>query len=135
MDGVMWVMFFCWICPAQSMWPPNYGFKGPINEITLAQGTIVDRYGAPTGRFVSPIGIPFYQRSLPHMMETYTVYVVLKHIEGVEVGHAVGWFGWVGCGMQYRLPKSVEKLLIDGYLGESCAASGGTRLASTPAHP
>src|SRR2546423_14585827 len=36
--------------------PPNDGFKEAPQEVTLAPGTLIDRYGQPGGRFLSPAG-------------------------------------------------------------------------------
>jgi len=101
-----------------SGWPPNNGFKRPVREITLPVGTMIDRYGSRSGRFVAPYGTPLYQRSLRLLSsEPYEAYIVLAPIESVEAGHAVGWFGFLGCGLQYRLPRSVADLIADEFLG------------------
>lgn len=46
-------------------WPPNRGAIGPIDNITLQPGAIIDRYGYPGGTFTSPVGIPYTMRALP----------------------------------------------------------------------
>jgi hypothetical protein len=44
----------------------------------------------------------------------YNVYEVIKQIENVAEGRAVPWFGELGLGMQYKLPKSVGDLVESG---------------------
>ncbi|EQL01524.1 hypothetical protein OCS_02757 [Ophiocordyceps sinensis CO18] len=52
-------------------YPPEDGFKldacgKPIkHRLTLTPGTLVDRFGAEGGTFVSPCGTPYEKRSLP----------------------------------------------------------------------
>ncbi|MGH8487814.1 MAG: RHS repeat-associated core domain-containing protein, partial [Gammaproteobacteria bacterium] len=46
-------------------WPPNRGFDGDSAPASLIPGAKVDRYGSPNGTFVSPVGTPFPNRSLP----------------------------------------------------------------------
>lgn len=41
------------------IWPPNRGAYGPVEQVTLPTGAVVDRYGYPGGSFVSPVGVPF----------------------------------------------------------------------------
>ncbi len=87
------------------MFPPLGGFKRDVLEVILVVGMVVDRYGYPNGRYVSPQGTPFWQRSLPaqYLLERpYHAYIVITSIHGVEAGHAVGHFGFLGCGVQWR---------------------------------
>lgn len=97
-------------------YPPNRGFEFS-GRATLIPGTRVDRYGKPTGSFVSPEGTPFSQRSLPASAQSksYNVYQVAKPFE-VDAGPAAPWFGQQGKGMQYELPTSVQNLMNDGFL-------------------
>lgn len=52
-------------------YPPEDGFNldaegKPIKEkVTLTPGTLVDRFGAESGTYVSPCGTPYEKRSLP----------------------------------------------------------------------
>jgi hypothetical protein len=53
------------------IYPDHNGFQlntnsQPINgNVTLAVGTLLDRFGRETGTFMSPQGAPYMQRSLP----------------------------------------------------------------------
>ena len=99
-------------------WPPNHGFMGDPEEITLRPGTIVDRYGPPTGRFVSPQGTPFEARSLPPdaFGRDIHTYEVIADIHGVKAGEIAPWFGQPGGGIQYQLPETVK--VLKGFLFE-----------------
>jgi hypothetical protein len=46
------------------IWPPNRGFLGEPERVTLMPGTRVDRYGFEGGTFVSPEGTPYEMRLL-----------------------------------------------------------------------
>ena len=95
------------------MYPPNKGFK-LIYETILVVGTLIDRYGNNSGSYASPYGVPFYQRALPlhlYNRSNYHVYDVLKPIH-VMVGHALPWFEFFGCGLQYKFNTSIQ-ILID----------------------
>lgn len=61
------------------MYPPNEGFK-IIYETILVVGTLIDRYGESNGKYASPYGTPFYQRSLPFLHTKYSVYIVKKDV-------------------------------------------------------
>lgn len=101
-------------------WPPNRGFAhDPVEEV-LSVGARLDRYGRPSGRFVSPEGTPYSARSLAPGTDpdSYRVYEVIKPIDGVAAGKASPWFDEVGLGTQYELPNSVQWLLDNGYLRE-----------------
>lgn len=99
-------------------WPPNRGVLGKAETITLQPGTIVDRYGYEGGTFVSPEGTPYPARALPPGTDKkpYSVYEVVKEIENVQAGKAAPWFGELGCGTQYELPKPVADLRESGHL-------------------
>jgi len=101
------------------VFPPNRGFEFDSIETTLKPGASIDRYGSRHGTFASPEGTPFGQRSLPEASrsKSYEAYEVLKPIPGVNMGPARPWFGQPGLGVQYELPKSVEQLIEDGFLG------------------
>ncbi len=99
-------------------WPPNNGFLNAPKNTTLPKGTIIDRYGKPSGQFVAPDGTPFPQRSLPPGSEKapYKRYEVLQDIENVQEGTAAPWFGQPGGGTQYRLPDTIEVLRKGEYI-------------------
>jgi hypothetical protein len=99
------------------MYPPNKGFK-LIYETILVAGVLIDRYGNANGTYASPYGVPFYQRSLPfefYNQTNYNVYQILKPVH-VMVGHAIPWFGFVGCGLQYKFHTNIQNLLDAGIL-------------------
>jgi RHS repeat-associated protein len=101
-------------------WPPNRGAIGPIDNITLQPGTIIDRYGYPGGTFTSPVGIPYTMRALPPgtNLKPYTVYEVMKPIPNVSSSKIAPWFGELGYGRQFELDKSVQSYLDSGHLRE-----------------
>ena len=84
---------------------------------TLAPGTLIDRFGPNTGRFVSPAGTPFSARGLPPeaALERFQAFEVLQplNVEGSIASPAFGG----GLGVQYRLPASVQELIDAGVLG------------------
>ena len=102
------------------VWPPNGGFHGsPVKQV-LQPGMLIDRYGAPTGRYLSPAGTPFGARALPPdflKTQDYRVYEVLRPLE-VEAGLIEPWFGQPGMGTQYKLSVPVKALLDSGVLRE-----------------
>jgi hypothetical protein len=107
-----------WVDEAGNIkWPTNNGFDGAPTTETLKPGTIVDRYGGETGKFVSPKGTPYENRSLPPGSDArpYHVYEVVKSID-VKAGKIAAWFGQPGGGIQYQFTQSIEELIQSGYL-------------------
>jgi len=102
------------------IWPPNRGAYGPVEQVTLPTGTVIDRYGSTRGTFTSPVGVPFENRALPSYSANapYNVYEVLKPIDGVSQSKILPWFGQPGQGTQYELNKPVQWYLDNKYLGE-----------------
>ncbi|KAK4227467.1 hypothetical protein QBC38DRAFT_536530 [Podospora fimiseda] len=96
-------------------------------NVTLAVGTLIDRFGGEGGNFVAPAGAPYMQRSLPpsnlntlegndsRYLYNYRVYSVVKPLL-VLSGPIAPWFGQPGAGVQYQLYQSVGALIADGYL-------------------
>jgi hypothetical protein len=84
---------------------------------TLESGTMIDRYGGPSGYFASPKGTPFGARALPDeaLEKPYLQYEVLKPVN-VNSGKATPWFGQPGLGTQYEFSKSIQQLIDDGVL-------------------
>jgi len=101
-------------------YPPNNGFKGKISVTTLNKNVTIDRYGESTGRFLSPVGTPYEQRSLgPYTsMSQYHKYKVIKPIPNVQSGKVAAWGSWKGGGTQYLLEYNVNYYLNNGYLEE-----------------
>jgi RHS repeat-associated protein len=98
-------------------YPPNNGFAGTPSSITLNPSQIVTRYGAPDGRYASPIGTPLSARALPFQQWNLPItgYEVVKPIE-VLAGPARAWFGLPGGGMQYHFSQTLETLVRQGIL-------------------
>ena len=86
----------------------------------LPVGTLVDRYGYPGGTFVSPVGTPYPMRALPpgSNQKPYTIYRIQKLIDNVAACKIMPWFGEIGLGTPYELPKSVKLYIEAGYLEE-----------------
>lgn len=103
-------------------WAPNNG-RVPDTEIegqTLDVGILIDRYENPYGKYTSPVGVPYEQRSLPHFEnpDAYHKYEVLKSINDVTISQISEAFEQPGGGVQYELPSSVNQLIKDGFLKE-----------------
>jgi len=105
---------------------PNGGaVSGTQQVITLPQGTKVDRYGPPSGTYLSPEGVPYDARALPPgaKADGYSQYTVNKPftVEKAEIAPA---FDQPGGGVQFRivtptgstLRVDVDYLLKNGYL-------------------
>ncbi|MGQ8365465.1 TNT domain-containing protein [Glaciecola sp. 1036] len=97
-------------------WPKNDGFVTKTRGV-LPPGAKLSRIGDDSGRFVSPKGTPFTQRSLPRGSERMatTNYKVVKPIPNWH-GQAAPAFGMKGGGMQHKLPLSVRELVNSGHL-------------------
>ncbi|MFD7842504.1 TNT domain-containing protein [Nocardia sp. NPDC059764] len=109
--------------PDDSGWiyPPDDGFvivadNTAAHTEVLLPGTRVDRFGNPSGKFLSPVGTPFSQRAIPPANLTtypmtpqanYHVYCVLATFR-VQAGPAQPWFEQPGYGKQYVLDTSFQ---------------------------
>lgn len=93
-------------------YPQNNGFIGNVERQYLMPGDLIDRYGAATGSFLSPAGIPFDMRALPFGANTnsYNLYEVIKPFE-VQSGVVAPAFNQIGLGTQYLSPVPVQTLL------------------------
>lgn len=110
-----------WLDPKteQPIWPDNDGFENvPIEEM-LPRASLVDRYGAPTGRFLSPVNTPYAERSLPYLKSSdpYHLYIVTKPFE-VEAGPTKPWFGEPGGALQFMTFTPIKSLLAAHELRE-----------------
>ena len=95
---------------------PNNGFLGGWSTTeTLQPGTLIDRYGAETGRFFSPAGTSLEARALPPGSGPLNAYEVLKAVE-VQGGIAAPAFGQPGIGIRYMAPQTVAELIDDGFI-------------------
>ena len=100
---------------ATTVYPPNDGFSGTPESVTLPAGTTVERYGSPNGRYVAPVGTPPEALSLPpdKVGTSPDYYALLAPIE-VQAGTAAPWFNQPGGGTQYILPDSITNLVRSG---------------------
>ena len=100
-------------------YPPNDGFNGQTQTITLQPGTIIQRIGDASGSFAAPYYSDPMSLSLPYNQMAYmdnpNIYIVNSSFEVIS-GQATPWFGQYGGGIQYKLPMSILKLLNEGYL-------------------
>jgi len=110
--------------PITTYYPPNGGFEGPSVPTAFEPGRLTTRFGPVGGRYLADPGTAWYQLSLPYRNPCYagraapTAYVVLRRIEGIQMGPAAPWFGQPGGGTQYYLgeDRSVGDLIRDGFL-------------------
>jgi hypothetical protein len=94
-------------------YPTGNGFLGPTVQITLARGSVIDRYGGTAySQFFSPTGTPMYARALPPVPATQRLrtFEVINPIT-VEAGQVSPWFGQIGYGIQYRTPSTLGEML------------------------
>jgi Tuberculosis necrotizing toxin len=94
-------------------WPPDDGFAaGTKYNTTLKTGSVVDRYGGPTGTYTSPKGASYGSRALPYdkSQMPYKQYEVLRPVP-VEAGKAAPWFGEAGGATQYKTGMTIQELL------------------------
>jgi RHS repeat-associated protein len=103
---------------ANAIYPPNHGFLGWAESSTLMPGTVVDRYGDSSGRYLSPQGTPFSARSIKQeqINSPLNTYQVLKPFN-VDSGLARPWFGQDGMGIQYHTDLRIQELINQGFLG------------------
>ena len=101
----------------QTYYPPNNGFMGTAEKVTLQAGDMIDRVGSLSGRFTSPAGTPWQTLSLPYdkIGQAATQLRVVKPFE-VLAGRAAPWFQSVGGGMQYYMYQSAQSLIDSGFL-------------------
>lgn len=99
------------------VWPKNNGALGGENMTTLQPGAKIDRYGLPKGKFASPEGTPFSERSLPaeNIELPLNSYEVVKPIS-VHESIIAPWFDQSGYGIQYRFNNSIQYYLDNGFL-------------------
>ena len=98
----------------QPIYPMNDGAVGEPVSVTLEPGVeLLDRYGANTGRFVSPKGTSFEERALPNStdVDDYHIFRVKNPISNAQKAVIAPWFGQEGGGIQYKLPERIKQLL------------------------
>jgi hypothetical protein len=98
-------------------WPENDGFEGEPQKETLPTGEMIDLYGDEGGRFSSPLGTPYEERSLPYVKasQEYHAYQVDQPLDVLQ-GKTAPAFNQEGGGMQQKLPDSARNLVHDGFL-------------------
>jgi hypothetical protein len=112
-----------WLTISCIYWfPRNDGLVGTPKSTELAAGTTMDRYGGPTGFFLSPDTpgpVEYGKRSLPYEESKvpYYRYKVLKSFK-VEAGPIAPWFGKPGGGVQYKTAKPIKDLVAEKVLEE-----------------
>ena len=102
----------------QTYYPPNNGFSGAIEKISLDVGTIIQRTGDFAGRFTAPAGTPSQMLSLPYdkIGQATTYLQTTQPIQALS-GTVAPWFGQIGGGTQYLLLDGrVDQLLAEGIL-------------------
>ncbi|MGB3439730.1 MAG: glycohydrolase toxin TNT-related protein, partial [Actinophytocola sp.] len=103
--------------PTSEQYPE--GGSAPGEAETLAEDTVIDRFGSPHGRVFAADGCGFAQRSLPpaHKDGGYRRYRVLKPLP-VWRAVSAAWFGQPGGGVRYRTTHSAVELVALGHLEE-----------------
>ena len=88
----------------QPYYPPNDGFKGEVQKVTLQPGTLVQRTGGLGGKYVAPAGTPTQKLSLPYeQLGQPTTTLEVRQPVVVSAGFVAPWFGQIGGGVQYKL--------------------------------
>jgi hypothetical protein len=107
------------VSPKKLPWPKNNGFATPPVDTTLKPGTVVDRYGRPSGRYASQPGSTPSQRGMASGSEgmPYNQYRVAKPVPA-KVGPAapMSEFGASGGATQYMFEKPINQLVKEGFL-------------------
>ncbi len=107
--------------PWLGYYPPNNGFSGSTETITLPSGTILQRFGGTSGSFVAPYYTSPMSLSLPYAqlpnMNNPQLYVLNQSLE-ITAGTAAPWFGQSGGGTQYLLPQAIRELLALGIISK-----------------
>ncbi len=99
-------------------WPANAGFARSTKQ-TVKTGTILDRYGSSSGRFLGEPSASISQRGMAAGSEglPYARYRVLKPFDA-QVGPAapVPGFGATGGATQYLPGNNIQSLIENGFL-------------------
>ena len=111
--------------PQDIEWPPNDGCSAPAQSMTIAAGTLIDRFGSERGTFVSPRGESYASRALPYVCEqlNYHVYRVDRPLPAMSC-KAAPWFGQPGGAVQMKLSAHVDQLEAGGALTPVLVALG-----------
>ncbi|MFC4853480.1 TNT domain-containing protein [Actinophytocola glycyrrhizae] len=103
--------------PTSEQYPE--GGSAPGEPETLAEDTVIDRFGSPHGRVFAADGTTFAQRSLPpaHKDGGYRRYRVTRPLP-VWRAVSAAWFAQPGGGIRYRTTHTAIELVALGYLEE-----------------
>ena len=97
----------------------KHGFlNGEYKESVILPGTRINRIGSnPTGRYFSPEGATFGEKTLPPFMKLQpnSDYIVLKEIPTKE-GLVAPWFDEPGMGIQYYTYLTIDELEKGNFL-------------------
>ena len=107
-----------WLQPDCHYWfPQRDGFIGKPKNIVLRPGTVIDRFGQPSGNFLAPADSSYMGRAVPYdrLKMPYYRYQVVKPLH-VQAGKAAPWFDQPGGGIQYKAGERVQVLVERGYL-------------------
>ncbi|MCI8589400.1 MAG: glycohydrolase toxin TNT-related protein [Clostridiales bacterium] len=101
----------------QTYYPPNDGFSGAVQKITLEAGTLIQRTGDLVGRYIAPAGTPTQMLSLPYdkIGQPTTILQLQQSVE-VLVGRVAPWFEQIGGGIQYQLGTPLDQLISEGII-------------------
>lgn len=117
-----------YVYPSQNGFQLNDAGQPILGNMTLQNGTKVDRFGSEYGTYVSAADAPYSQRALPpnnldvpagssEYPYNYHIYTVTTSFE-VEGGPIAPWFGQPGLGAQFYVGATgnILTLLQEGYL-------------------
>lgn len=104
----------------KAIYPPNNGAVGKEQKAILKVNTIIDRFGGNYGYYTSPEGTALEARALDkgaRAKNDLHKFKVVKELPCYE-SRVAPWFNQKGNGTQYRLFKSIDELLKEGFLVE-----------------
>ena len=104
----------------KAIYPPNNGAVGKEQKVILKVNTIIDRFGGNYGYYTSPEGTALEARALDkgaRAKNDLHKFKVVKELPCYE-SRVAPWFKQKGNGTQYRLFKSIDELLKEGFLVE-----------------
>lgn len=122
----------------EPIYPENDGFIGkPSQETLVPDKYLLDRFGAPRGRFFAFYGADFSSRALNKYdledlkagRKEYHIYKIVKPIPNVLLGTAAPWFGEKGGCIQGMVQNSISKYLKNGELVEVFDKNEADRIA------
>ena len=96
------------------------------DPIGLIGGANLYAFAPNTNKWLDVLGLnknlptPYPMRALPpgSNQKLYTIYRVLKPIDNIAACKIMLWFGEIGLGTQYELPKSIKSYIESGHLEE-----------------